>query len=289
MRTETKGLTYFLLLACAPPWIGWSLLRFGVVPADGAWQALYLTGWSASAAGLLATHRREGARGVKRLLGQAVRFTVPIKWWLLALLVPPLTVAGTAMLYAALSGAPLSFAPSGYVRLVTPAMLITFLLGPFGEEFGWRGYLLPRLAERLSVSSAVLIVGAVWALWHWPLLYQSVIAAPGRELVVVFVGITYMSILIGTVYLRSESLFLAMLMHWNINSSREVAASVFLGLPSGTDSLLQWSGAVANALVAVLALPLLLGASTGNQRPPRAQDTVESRRVTASAGSDAHR
>jgi CAAX protease family protein len=258
MRTEAKTPLYFFLIACVPPWIGWSLLRFGIVPADGPWQALYLTGWSASAAGLIATRIQEGRSGVRRLLRQAVRVAVPIRWWLLVLFVPPLTVAGTALVYLLLSGNPLSFAPSGYFRLVAPAMLVTFLLGPFGEEFGWRGYLLPRLTQRFSVPSSVLIVGAVWAIWHWPLLYQGFFAAPGRELAVVLVGITYMSIWIGTVYLRTESLALAMLMHWNINSSREIAASVFLGLPTGADALLQWSGAIANALVALLALPALL-------------------------------
>jgi CAAX protease family protein len=260
MRTETKALVYFLVIACIPPWIGWSVLRFGVVPADGPWQALYLTGWCASAAGVIATYMQEGGRGVRRLLRAAVRFAVPIRWWLLVLFVPPLTVAGTALAYVGLKGTAVGFSPAGYLRLVAPAMWVTFFLGPFGEEFGWRGYLLPRLAQRFSALSSALIVGMVWAIWHWPLLYQGFLAAPGRELVVVVVGITYMSIWIGTVYLRTESLALAMLMHWNINSSRDVAAYVFLGLPSGTDALLQWSGVIANALVALLAIPALLKA-----------------------------
>jgi membrane protease YdiL (CAAX protease family) len=200
---------------------------------------------------------QEGGRGVRRLLRQAVRFAVPIRWWLLVLFVPPLTVAAGALLYAGLSGAAITFSPSGYLRLAAPAMWVTFLLGPFGEEFGWRGYLLPRLARRFSISISMLIVGVVWAIWHWPLLYQGFIDAPGRELVVVLVGITYMSIWIGTVYLRTESLALAMLMHWNINAARDITATVFLGLPAGTDALLQWSGAIANALVALLAIPLL--------------------------------
>jgi membrane protease YdiL (CAAX protease family) len=258
MRTETRALLHFLSIACIPPWIGWSLLKFGAVPANGAWQALYLTGWSASAAGLIATHMQEGGRGVRRLLLQAVRVAVPIRWWLVVVLVPPLAVAGSALVYAAFSGVSIGFSSAGYLRLMAPAMWVTFFLGPFGEEFGWRGYLLPSLARRFSVLRSVLIVGAVWAIWHWPLLYQGFFASPGRELVVVLVGITYMSIWIGTVYLRTESLLLAMLMHWNINAARDISADVFLGLPAGTDGLLQWSGVVANALVAILAIPALL-------------------------------
>jgi len=37
----------------------------------------------------------------------------------------------------------------------------------FGEEYGWRGYLLPKLLP-LGERRASLIVGVVWGLWHFP-------------------------------------------------------------------------------------------------------------------------
>lgn len=40
-----------------------------------------------------------------------------------------------------------------------------------GEEFGWRGYLVPRLAGTgINRWKLHLIVGAVWAGWHLPYL-----------------------------------------------------------------------------------------------------------------------
>src|SRR5207247_5450223 len=39
----------------------------------------------------------------------------------------------------------------------------------FGEEFGWRGYLLPRLAPLGGVPAAM-ITGIIWGLWHTPLI-----------------------------------------------------------------------------------------------------------------------
>ncbi len=36
----------------------------------------------------------------------------------------------------------------------------------FGEEFGWRGYLTPKLEELLSVPAANLLSGIIWGLWH---------------------------------------------------------------------------------------------------------------------------
>ena len=41
----------------------------------------------------------------------------------------------------------------------------------YGEELGWRGYLLPELAERVGPVTATALVGVVWALYHAPALY----------------------------------------------------------------------------------------------------------------------
>jgi membrane protease YdiL (CAAX protease family) len=43
--------------------------------------------------------------------------------------------------------------------------------GAIGEEFGWRGFLLPKLFERNGVLSGTLILGVVWSLWHLPLFF----------------------------------------------------------------------------------------------------------------------
>jgi membrane protease YdiL (CAAX protease family) len=55
------------------------------------------------------------------------------------------------------------------------AMLVSFmtsfsitLVPAFGEEFSWRGYLLPRLLERLTTRRALLVHGFVTWLWHVP-------------------------------------------------------------------------------------------------------------------------
>jgi membrane protease YdiL (CAAX protease family) len=49
------------------------------------------------------------------------------------------------------------------------SFLLTFIPA-FGEEFSWRGYLLPKLAERYSTRKALLLHGVVTWFWHWPFL-----------------------------------------------------------------------------------------------------------------------
>ena len=60
--------------------------------------------------------------------------------------------------------------------LVLSQALTGLFLGPamnfitcFGEEWGWRGYLLPKMAEKLPAIPMLLINGLIWGLWHAPL------------------------------------------------------------------------------------------------------------------------
>ena len=62
------------------------------------------------------------------------------------------------------------------IRLTQIASLATLVIAPainavtcFGEEWGWRGYLLPHLLERFSIIPTLLISGIIWGLWHAPI------------------------------------------------------------------------------------------------------------------------
>ena len=41
-------------------------------------------------------------------------------------------------------------------------------IGALGEEIGWRGFLVPELNRWLGFKRAAILSGAVWAVWHWP-------------------------------------------------------------------------------------------------------------------------
>lgn len=115
-------------------------------------------------------------------------------WWLLAWVLPTLgTVLGALLFFAlfpqyydptlsVLSSAAASAANgqnatafSPWVLLIISALqgmfLSPFLNGifTFGEEFGWRAYLLPKLLP-LGERKAVLLSGVIWGVWHWPLI-----------------------------------------------------------------------------------------------------------------------
>jgi len=206
-----------------------------------------------SAGGLVATYATAGRSGVRRLLGQAVHVKVPVLWWLYVLIVPVAMQTCVALVSFASAGVTVAIRPAALLSLATPPLLLPFLFGPFGEEFGWRGFLLPHLVRRLSVLPACLIVGVIEALWHWPLEYQQMAglvwyAACG-------------SFMIAAVYLRANSVLLAMVMHWNFNSMAQLSPKLFPGVPAADISVVGLLGVMGVlALFAALTIPTLLAA-----------------------------
>lgn len=53
--------------------------------------------------------------------------------------------------------------------LVVPLAPALNFVTCFGEEWGWRGYLLPKMLERHSVLFTVLVTGVIWGVWHAPI------------------------------------------------------------------------------------------------------------------------
>lgn len=46
------------------------------------------------------------------------------------------------------------------------------LAGPLGEEFGWRGFALPRLEHRFGPIVGTIVLAIFWASWHLPLFFK---------------------------------------------------------------------------------------------------------------------
>jgi uncharacterized protein len=77
-----------------------------------------------------------------------------------------------------------TFPQLAVANLPAPALrlLLTFqmvILGPllgliiaFGEEYGWRGYLQTELI-RLGRTRGVFLVGVIWGIWHWPVIWMG--------------------------------------------------------------------------------------------------------------------
>jgi membrane protease YdiL (CAAX protease family) len=85
-----------------------------------------------------------------------------------------------------------------------------------GEEIGWRGFLVPVLAQRWNFTGVALVSGVIWALWHFPLIlfgtYNS--AAPKWVALMCFTTmIVTTSTMAAWLRLKSGSVWPAALLH----------------------------------------------------------------------------
>ncbi|MBB2911916.1 membrane protease YdiL (CAAX protease family) [Streptosporangium becharense] len=127
-------------------------------------------------------------------------------------------------LEAASGGQAISLDPWALVAAqVASAFLIAPLINTiaaFGEEWGWRGWLLPWLAP-LGTWKALLVSGLIWGLWHFPLTLRGynypelgAWAAPTFMIFCVAFGA-----LLGWSRLRSGSVWPAAIGHGSLNGS----------------------------------------------------------------------
>jgi uncharacterized protein len=109
--------------------------------------------------------------------------------------------------------------PLEYVVLAVIALTFGSVL-TFGEEYGWRGYLLPKLLPLGEVKAAV-IVGLIWGPWHAPMLaaglnYSSV--NPLAAIGIFVITATALSLLLSRAFLAAGgALLVPVLMHASFN------------------------------------------------------------------------
>lgn len=221
-KSAGRAVLLFAAVAFAIPWAGWTalnMLRLDWGSPEG--RALFFTGFACSVGGLMATYVWRGRAGLVASLRSALRWRNPLSWWLFALALPLFAIWVSGSLYLAITRQEFVFpdwtATSNWMSF---AALMIFIPGPLGEEFGWRGFLLPFLLERTGFVAAALITGVVWSIWHVPL-YWGRIADGGLVWFVLFcAGVAGFSMLLAVLWEATGSLMLVMLMHFSINLSQ---------------------------------------------------------------------
>ncbi len=249
-KLDIRGIGWFLVIACGiawalalPMWLDgrglespWAVLILGMNFAP-AIATLIVARWiSPLPRTRLATGLRLGAPGTRWGLYWIFGWLGFIAFFVAAPFVGalfglfPMDLVNFSGYREAIESLPggeevLSLAPirtiALFVLLTLPLQALLLTPFTFGEEWGWRGYLLPRLLP-LGQWPALLISGAIWGLWHAPIILLG-FNYPEHPVLGVFL-MTIFCMIFGTILgwtrLATGSVWPAVLGHAGINSSQ---------------------------------------------------------------------
>jgi membrane protease YdiL (CAAX protease family) len=251
-------LTFYFLIALGISWaVVAAIVALGLSPSAAGIAAITA---GPALSSLIMTGICEGAEGVRRLLGRLVLWGVPFAWYLFALLgIPAVYVLGTAFLPGALSSFdPLT--PEKWLSYLWLFPLVIVVGGPLLEEIGWRGFALPRLEAKYGPLIGTLVLGLLWAAWHYPQYLMPEWAAQNggfnvKAVTIFTIAVVPIALLLSWVFNNTRgSLLLAILAHASINTFSVFIDQIF---PAQAGS--QVGGMIGFGVAALLIVVLTKG------------------------------
>jgi uncharacterized protein len=180
------------------------------------------------------TLRKYGRAETRRLLERVFQWNVHAGWYLFAIAFMPAVKLTVALLHRIVTGAWPRFGTEPWYLMAGALLISTWAQA--GEEIGWRGFALPRLAMRVGLPLASLLLGAIWAVWHLPLFFMPGASTFGQSFPLYLFEVTALSSAFAWLYWHTDgSLLLVMLLHASINNIDIVPSAV--SSPAGAFTL----------------------------------------------------
>ena len=225
MRPSSRGsLLGFFLLTYGLAWVFFVPVAATANPITPLQGVLVTLGaYTPSVVALWLTWRAEGAAGLRGLLDRNLRVQVPARWYVLAATYEVAIRLAAALILRLATGAWPTFGTTSW--LVIPFAIAISTPFQAGEELGWRAYALPRLAARVGLGGAGIVLGVIWALWHLPLFFVRGADTYHQSFFVYALGVIAISVAMTWLYARAGSLLPVMLLHAGINNSKDIVPS----------------------------------------------------------------
>jgi membrane protease YdiL (CAAX protease family) len=171
--TRRHPILIYVFLTYALSWAYWIPLALsGAVVTPGGSVSHFPGLLGPAVAAFLTTALISGGTGVRALARRLFLVTQPARrFWAYAL--SPVVFISLALLTAYLFGRLPAWSDFALFSGLPPLPLVTVLIlvllfNGYGEEIGWRGFLLPQLLERHGTVPSALVVALFWAGWHTP-------------------------------------------------------------------------------------------------------------------------
>jgi len=219
-------LTYAVTWAC---FITVERISHGPAPTTSALalvrgSLLLLGTFAPSLVALGITGRAEGRPGVRALLRRTVQWQVGTRWYLFAIGYLPAIKLSVALVHRVMTGSWPHFGTEPWYIIVAAIIISTPVQA--GEEIGWRGYALPRLADRFGFGRASILLGLIWSCWHLPIFFLRGADKYGQSFPVWTLQVVALSVAITWLYVHTKgSLLLTMLMHSAVNQTVGIVPS----------------------------------------------------------------
>jgi membrane protease YdiL (CAAX protease family) len=152
------------------------------------------------------------------------------------------------------------FSVAPYLETFVPAFVM-FLIFAIFEEYGWRGYLVPKLASTgINPYLAYVIVGVVWATWHLPYIRELSWVYSAEDLAT-FIPRFYLamlanSILLNEIRLATGSVWPAVLLHGLANAVGHPLFAEYVTIAAGKEYLVSSTGLFMIILTGLLGIAL---------------------------------
>jgi hypothetical protein len=255
--TGSSSLVAFFTLTFLASWAWWIVISPLAPPSLPLQirELLVLPGVFAPAiVAICLTARANGRAGVRDLLSGMFRWDVRAKWYVFAV-----GYVATAKLFAAVGYRlirgewPVFGLEPWYLLLAAVAFSTP---SQAGEEIGWRGYALPRLASRCGLGLGSMVLGVLWAAWHLPFFYLAGNDKSGQAFLPYLLGVTALSVVLAGLFWRTRgSLLLTMIMHSAANNTKDIVPSaapkpgepilLHATLVAWLSIVVLWAGAIA--------------------------------------------
>jgi membrane protease YdiL (CAAX protease family) len=185
---------------------------------------LYIGIFAPSFVALGLTARADGRAGALALLRRSLQWRVSARWYVFAAGYMAAIKLAVALVHRGATGAWPRFGNEAWYVIVVAIVIST--PAQAGEEIGWRGYALPRLAARFGLAGGGILLGIIWACWHLPLFFFPGADTYGQSFPVWALGVTALSVAITWLYGHTNgSLLLVMLMHSAVNQTLGIVPS----------------------------------------------------------------
>lgn len=218
----------FVILAFSITWVGSSIYHFSFqkrsieLPAIFALLSSFIWYYGPCLAALVVTRMTKGNLGIRNLFKRMLQWRVKWSCYLFIVLYPVALHLSVVGLDYLINGTTITFlqaegVPQGNVIVILLGLiLLQIFQRGIGEETGWRGFALPELQTNNSALKSSLLLGLIWAVWHFqPANFNALISIGG---IFVFFNIFLTTFLFTWLYNHTNgSLLMAILFHMSLN------------------------------------------------------------------------